>query len=288
MRGKQTLMHMIANAIGLNEVIPHTNLQVLGETILETLGEVTEKDEIYSLRRIARSRVIDYSPRQRIKTVMKKLDSISVTVIDSDSIKGSQKFKDIHPSAFTNTPHGSFSESRVVRDAPYRVSGMKDMNQRGKVGPYTSNPDKGLHYSERYECGCGTTFAYSKKHGHSTVCRSCGATLDKDTHEVVLRESTKNHTQKGKHIILALDSMGRPYFSVGDVEVQKSKFRTKAGQSYRGTQWADCVPMTFFVEGEKVEQYIGKNFNESGIYCTPVKVFVTRDYFHHRDQGGEQ
>ena len=46
--------------------------------------------------------------------------------------------------------------------------------------------------------------------------------------------------------------------------------------------------MTFFIEGEKVEQYLGTNFNESGIYCTPVKVFVTRDYFNYRSRGGEQ
>ena len=46
--------------------------------------------------------------------------------------------------------------------------------------------------------------------------------------------------------------------------------------------------MTFFIEGAKVEQYIGTNFNESGIYCTPVKVFVTRDYFDHVYQGGDE
>ena len=109
-----------------------------------------------------------------------------------------------------------------------------------------------------------------------------------DIHEVVLRETTRNHTRHAQHLILALDAQGRPYFSIGRVEDQKSKFRTKAGQAYRGTQWTDCKQMTFFIEGAKVEEYISKNFNESGIYCTPIKVFVTRDYFNRRDQGGEQ
>ena len=283
MRGKNVLVNMITNAIGLDEATPNSNEQVLGETILETLGEVTEKTESLTLRQIARSRVIDYSPRQRIKTVVNKLNEISVTVIDSDSIKGSQKFNELHPSAFGEYAHGDDNKDRVVREAPYRISKMSDMNQRGRTGLSTSNLDKGLHYSERHKCKCGATFPLK-----STVCRACGATLDKDIHEVVLRETTRNHTRHAQHIILALDGYGRPYFSIGRVEDQKSKFRTKAGQAYRGTQWTDCKQMTFFIEGAKVEQYIGKNFNESGVYCTPVKVFVTRDYFNYRSQGGEQ
>ena len=276
-------MNMIMKAKGLNEVIPNSNLQVLGETILETIGEVTEKTEYLMLRQVARSRVIGYSPRQRINTVIKKLNEISVTVIDSDSIKGSQKFNELHPSAFGSMAHGDDNKSRVVREAPYRVSGMSDMNQRGRTGIHTSNLDKGLHYSERHKCHCGATFPLN-----STICRACGATLDKETHEVVLRESTRNHTRHAQHLILALDGYGRPYFSIGRVEFQKGKQRTKAGQAYRGTQWTDCKQMTFFVEGAKVEQYIGRNFNESGIYCTPVKVFVTRDYFNHVYQGGDE
>jgi len=276
-------MNMMTKAVGLNEVIPNTNLQVLGETIIETLGDVTERTEIMTLRQIARSRVIDYSSRQRIKTVIKKLDSISVTVIDSDSIKGSQKFNELHPSAFGEYAHGDDNKSRVVREAPYRISDMRSMNQRGRIGLSTSNLDKGLHYSKRFLCSCGTTFPLN-----SIICRSCGSMLDKDIHEVVLRETTRNHTRHAQHLILALDAQGRPYFSIGRVEDQKSKFRTKAGQAYRGTQWTDCKQMTFFIEGAKVEEYISKNFNESGIYCTPIKVFVTRDYFNRRDQGGEQ
>tara|TARA_R100001086_G_scaffold77487_2_gene37568 strand:- start:574 stop:1425 length:852 start_codon:yes stop_codon:yes gene_type:complete len=283
MRGKNVLLNMITNATGLNEVTPNSNLQVLGETILETIGEVTEKTEFLMLRQVARSRVIGYSPRQRIKTVINRLNDISVTVIDSDTIKGSQKFNELHVSAFGVVAHGDDNKSRVVREAPYRVSGMSNMNQRGRTGVHTSNLDKGLHYSERFLCSCGTTFPLN-----SIICRSCGSMLDEDVHEVVLRESTRNHTRHAQHIILALDGYGRPYFSIGRVEFQKGKQRTKAGQAYRGTQWTDCKQMTFFVEGAKVEQYIGNNFNESGIYCTPVKVFVTRDYFNYRSQGGEQ
>lgn len=280
---------MIMNAKGLDEATPSTLEGSLGEYIIETLDphllHLSDSERIKvinsSIRAVARKH--NLNPKSRVTTMVKQLNQVTITVIDSDTIKGNQNFLEVHSSAFSSVAHGDDNKNRVVRDAPYRISGMKNMNQRGVNGVHTSNLDKGLHHSERFICSCGTTFPLN-----STVCRSCGTTLDKDIHEVVLRETTRNHTRHATHVILALDAHGRPYFSVGRVEFQKSKMRTKAGQSFRGSQWTDCVPMTFIIEGAKVEKYFNDKFGHDGIMTAPIKVFVTRDYFNYRDQGGEQ